>query len=143
MKILICKAHLKISNFKDVENIVIFTTSMNRREAQEIKRSLELEGYKIAFVQDMESLKENGVNGLVKEYVRGYGLSREDERDLIDYFKDWEILRQCCGQVSAFLLSVLFLKREMCERAIVWFLTFVRFHVSRLKCLKCIYQTKL
>ena len=48
----------------------------------------------------MESLKENGVNGLVKEYVRGYGLSREDERDLIDYFKDWEILRQCCGKVS-------------------------------------------
>ena len=41
-----------------------------------------------------------GVNGLVKEYVRGYGLNKEDERDLIDYFKDWEILRQCCGQVS-------------------------------------------
>ena len=48
----------------------------------------------------MESLKVNGVDGLVKEYVRGYGLSKEDERDLIDYFKDWEILRQCCGQVS-------------------------------------------
>ena len=100
MKILICKAHLKLSNFKGVENIVIFTTSMDRREAQEIKRSLEREGYTIAFVQDMESLKENGVNGLVKEYVRGYGLNREDERDLIGYFKDWEILRQCCGKVS-------------------------------------------
>ena len=116
MKILICKAHLKISNFKDVENIVIFTSSMDRREARETKDTLRGEGYNIAFVQ---SLKENAVNGLVKEYVRGYGLSREDELDLIDYFKDWEILRQCCGQVSAFLLSVLFLKREMGERAIV------------------------
>ena len=61
-----------------------------------------------------------GVNGLVKEYVRGYGLNKEDERDLIDYFKDWEILRQCCGQVGAFLLLlVLFLKREMCNFCLV------------------------
>ena len=104
-QILILKTHLDLYNFKS-DNTVIFTAAMNRKEARETKDTLREEGYNIAFVQDMESLKENGVTGLVKEYVRGYGLNREDERDLIDYFKDWEILRQCCGQVSALLLLV-------------------------------------
>ena len=98
-KILILKTHLDLSNFK-ADNTVLFTSAVDRSDAEKTKDTLENEGYKIAFVQDMESLKVNGVNGLVKEYVRGYGLSKEDERDLIDYFKDWEILRQCCGQVS-------------------------------------------
>lgn len=100
-KILILKTHLDLSNFK-ADNTVIFTAATDRSEAEETKATLEGEGYKIAFVQDMESLKENGVGGLVKEYVKGYGLSREDEGDLVDYFKDWEILRQCCGQVSLY-----------------------------------------
>ena len=46
----------------------------------------------------METLKEVGISGMVQKYVAGYGLSTKDEADLVEYFSNWEILRQCCGQ---------------------------------------------
>ena len=51
------------------DNTVIFTAAMNRKEARETKDTLREEGYNIAFVQDMESLKENDVNGLKRMNV--------------------------------------------------------------------------
>jgi hypothetical protein len=59
---------------------------VDREEARETKRRLREEGFVVAFVQDMESLEEDGIGGLVKQYVRGYQLSEEDEMELNEYF---------------------------------------------------------
>ncbi|KAL3788678.1 hypothetical protein HJC23_001877 [Cyclotella cryptica] len=96
-KTLVLKTHVDLDNFK-ANNTVVFTAAMDRAEAAETRHRLLAEGYQLAFVQDMESLREWGVAGLVAEYVRGYGLSSQDEQELIEYFSQWEILRQCCGQ---------------------------------------------
>jgi hypothetical protein len=40
----------------------------------------------VAFIQDMESLKEDGIAGLAKQNVRGYWLSEQDEMELNEYF---------------------------------------------------------
>jgi hypothetical protein len=74
-----------LDNFK-ADNTVIFTAAVDREEARETKRRLREEGFVVAFVQDMESLKEDGIAGLVKQYVRGYQLSEEDEMELNEYF---------------------------------------------------------
>lgn len=96
-KTLILKTHLSLDNFL-ADNSVIFTTAMDKKEAAETRVALETEGHTVAFVQDMESLKEGGIEEMVQNYVVGYGLSDKDRDDLTDYFANWEILRQCCGQ---------------------------------------------
>jgi len=94
---MIVKAHLSLDNFLS-DHAVVFTAAKDRREAAEMRETLERDGHIIAFVQDMETLKEVGVGGLVDEYVQGYGLSENDRSNLNEYFASWEILRQCCGQ---------------------------------------------
>lgn len=84
-KTYLLKTHLGLDNFK-ADNTVIFTAAVDREEARETKRRLREEGFVVAFVQDMESLKEDGIAGLVKQYVRGYQLSEEDEMELNEYF---------------------------------------------------------
>jgi len=96
-KPMIAKAHISLDNFLS-NNTVVFTAAVDKKEAAAMKKSLERDGHTIAFVQDMETLKEGGVTGLVKEYVSGYGLSKKDRSNLNEYFSNWEILRQCCGQ---------------------------------------------
>ena len=96
-KTMVLKTHLDLENFKS-DNTVIFTAAMDREEAKKTHQRLQEEGYNIAFVQDMESLKEDGISGLVHHYVQGYGLSSQDEQELIHYFENWSVLRQCCGQ---------------------------------------------
>lgn len=46
----------------------------------------------------METVKQDGVPGLVQAYVTGYGLSKKLQSNLNEYFTNWELLRQCCGQ---------------------------------------------
>ncbi|KAL3800870.1 hypothetical protein ACHAWO_008820 [Cyclotella atomus] len=94
---LLLKTHIDLPHFK-ADNTVIFTAAMDKAEAAETKQQLQKDGYNIAFVQDMESLKQDGIPGLVSQYVSGYQLSSQDQKHLIEYFTSWEIIRQCCGQ---------------------------------------------
>ncbi|KAL3806718.1 hypothetical protein ACHAXA_006531 [Cyclostephanos tholiformis] len=80
------------------ENAVVFAAAENRNEAVEMRKTLEKDGHTVAFVQDMETLKEDGLASLVDVYVAGYGLSEKYRSSLNDYFSKWEILRQCCGK---------------------------------------------
>ena len=93
----IIKAHISLDNFLS-DNAVVFTAAIDREEAEEMRTDLERDGHTVAFIQDMELVKEGGVPRLVDEYVNGYGLTKKDRTNLIDYFSSWEILRQCCGQ---------------------------------------------
>lgn len=93
----VVKAHIDLDNFKS-KNTVVFTTAVSKEEARKMERRLTRQGHTVAFVQNMESIKEEGVAGLVDEYVTGYGLSERDRTNLNEYFSNWEILRQCCGQ---------------------------------------------
>ena len=109
----VIKTHVALDEFID-DNTVIFTTAIDKEEAAETQMRLSREGHVVAFVQDMESLKELGIPGLVEKYVDGFGLSQKDEDDLIKYFSHWEILRQCCGQqvinlqIDTTLISIMF-----------------------------------
>lgn len=96
-KTLVLKTHVDLDEFK-ANNTVIFTAAVDRAEAVQTRDRLRKEGYKLAFVQDMESLKADGIPGLVSHYVQGYSLTTDDYQDLSEYFSHWEILRQCCGQ---------------------------------------------
>ena len=94
---IVIKAHLSLDNFLS-ENAVVFTAAVDELEASDMRSRLEKEGHTVAFVQDMETVKNGGVPELVREYIAGYGLSEKDEAILNEYFSKWEILRQCCGQ---------------------------------------------
>jgi len=94
---IIAKTHISLDNFLS-DNTVVFSAASTKKEAATMRQTLENDGHIVAFVQDMETLKEGGVAGMVKEYVSGYGLSPKDEANLNEYFGNWEILRQCCGQ---------------------------------------------
>ncbi|KAL7527851.1 hypothetical protein ACHAWF_003720 [Thalassiosira exigua] len=95
--IIIAKAHIDLDNFLS-DNTVFFTAVEDKKEAEETRRKLEREGYSIAFVQNMETVKNDGLGELVQKYVVGYGLTENDEANLNEYFEKWQILRQCCGQ---------------------------------------------
>jgi hypothetical protein len=47
-----------------------------KKEAAEMRSRLERDRPTVAFVQDMESLREGGIAQLVDVYVAGYGLSQ-------------------------------------------------------------------
>lgn len=93
----IYKTHIELENFLRFD-VVLFTTAKDKKEAATIKASLEEQGHDIAYVQDMQSLREGGIPHVAHDFAFGYGLSKEDEDDLVEYFSKWEILRQCCGQ---------------------------------------------
>lgn len=94
----VVKTHAKGLEDYVTNNTVIFTTAMNRMEALQTKERLSRGGHAVAFVQDMETLKEFGSAGLVPAYIAGFGLSSRDRTNMIEYFSHWEILRQCCGK---------------------------------------------
>ena len=93
----IFKTHSELRYYLS-EKAVVFTTADDSEEAAELRDILERDGHTVAFVQDMESLKEDGLAPLVDVYVAGYGLSEKYRASLNDYFSKWEILRQCCGK---------------------------------------------
>ncbi|KAL7438769.1 hypothetical protein ACHAXH_006250 [Discostella pseudostelligera] len=94
---MVVKTHLSLDNFLS-GNVVVFTAATNRKKAAKMKATLERDGHTVAYVQDMETLKESGIAQLVDAYVTGYGLSKKDREILNEYFSLWEVLRQCCGQ---------------------------------------------
>jgi hypothetical protein len=94
---IVIKTHVSLDNFIG-DNVVVFTAAKDKKQAAEMKSRLERDGHTVAFVQDMESLREGGIAPLVDVYVAGYGLSQKYRAVLNDYFSLWEILRQCCGQ---------------------------------------------
>ncbi len=93
----IFKTHSELRYYLS-EMAVVFTAAEDREEAAVMRETLERDGHTVAFVQDMETLKEDGLTSLVDVYVAGYGLSEKYRASLNDYFSKWEILRQCCGK---------------------------------------------
>lgn len=93
----VCKVHNAMDMYRNSHGVV-FSTAETKEEAAEIRKNLTEDGHAVAFVQDMDSVKEVGVPGLVDEYVAGYGLSERDRTNLNEYFRHWAVLRQCCGQ---------------------------------------------
>ena len=93
----IFKTHSELRYYLS-EMAVVFTAAEDREEAAVMRETLERDGHTVAFVQDMETLKEDGLTHLVDVYVAGYGLSEKYRASLNDYFSKWEILRQCCGK---------------------------------------------
>ena len=94
---MVIKTHVSLDNFHS-DNIVVFAAAADRKEAAEMKSSLERDGHTVAYVQDMETLKEGGIVELVDAYIVGYGLPNKHRAILNEYFSFWEVLRQCCGQ---------------------------------------------
>lgn len=94
---MIFKTHIDLNKFLRYDAI-IFTTAKTKTQATEIKSSLEEQGHDVAYVQDMETLKRGGIPRIAHDFAFGYDLPREDEEKLAEYFSQWEILRQCCGE---------------------------------------------
>ena len=94
----VIKTHMALDNFRGAKNLVVFATASSKDEAEVMLQK----EHNLAFVQDLETVKEDGIEGLAKQYSMGYGLPAQDERLLVEYFKSWEILRQCCGKQMSY-----------------------------------------
>lgn len=93
----IYKTHLDLDKLV-THDAVVFTTAMNRAEAATTKVNLKKQGLDVRYVQDMQTLKEEGIPRIAHDFVVGYGLPKDDEERLIEFFSSWEVLRQCCGE---------------------------------------------
>ena len=95
----ILKTHSDLAYYLS-DNAVVFTAAEDRNEAAAMRARLEKDGHIVAFVQDMETVKEKdgGLYSLIDVYVAGYNLPEKHRRLLREYFVQWEILRQCCGK---------------------------------------------
>ena len=91
--IVVTKAHIDLDNFL-CDNTVFYTAVEDKEEAEKARTKLESDGYTVAFVQEMQTVKNDGLAELVKQYVAGYGLSKKDGANLNEYFEKWQILRQ-------------------------------------------------
>ena len=75
----------------------IFSSTFSKKEAAEKKEKLIKQGFKVGLIQDMETLREVGAKGMVKQYIDFFSLKGEHIRLMEDYFELWGKLRQCCG----------------------------------------------
>jgi len=93
----IYKTHIDLEKFLRYD-AAIFTTATTSKEAASVKSILEEQGHDVAYVQDMQRLKREGIPSIAQDFAFGYDLPKEDEEKMVEYFSKWEILRQCCGE---------------------------------------------
>eukprot|EP00581_Thalassiosira_minuscula_P014696 CAMPEP_0183718552 /NCGR_PEP_ID=MMETSP0737-20130205/11777_1 /TAXON_ID=385413 /ORGANISM="Thalassiosira miniscula, Strain CCMP1093" /LENGTH=205 /DNA_ID=CAMNT_0025948129 /DNA_START=402 /DNA_END=1019 /DNA_ORIENTATION=- len=75
---------------------MIFTTTRTKAEAGPKRLSLEKEGFNVGLVQDLQTLSEIGVKGMLYEYAAIFGVYHR-RKSMTKFIELWDILRQCCG----------------------------------------------
>jgi hypothetical protein len=90
------------------KSTAIFTTALTIKEAGETRENLKKQGFNVAIVQDMETLKSVGIEGMVKLYAKYFHLKDEHVIAMTKYFEVRDRLRQCCGmQMSKYFRNEL------------------------------------
>lgn len=82
--------------FAQHDTTLVFTTARTKAEAVSLGADLEQKGYRVGLVQDLETLSDIGVRGMVEQYAGVFGIEQEIE-SMAEYFELWEIMRVCCG----------------------------------------------
>jgi hypothetical protein len=93
----VVKSHVNFPPKLITKRTVIFTTAKNKTEAAQKSSKLDELGFNVGMLQDMETLAEVGIGGLVKQYVDFFRLKPEHLSLMTTYFELWDKLRQCCG----------------------------------------------
>eukprot|EP00804_Cyclotella_cryptica_P000105 CCRYP_020511-RB/>CCRYP_020511-RB protein AED:0.14 eAED:0.14 QI:20/1/1/1/0/0/3/239/551 len=105
----VTKSHVKNPDPKHFKNsTVIFTTDFTKAGAARKKEVLRNQGFNVAMIQDVETLADIGISGMVKQYAAFFDLTPKDVDSMITYFGTWDRLRQCCGmQMSTYFRNEL------------------------------------
>jgi hypothetical protein len=87
---------------------MVFATAFNEGEAAQTKLALSAKRFRVGIVQDLETLREIGISGMVKRYAELFNLTTEHISLMTPYFDHWNKLRQCCGlQMSKYFRNEL------------------------------------
>ena len=95
----VTKTH-KTPTKKDLfNNTWLFTTAKNRKQANKKREQMKREynPSRIGYVQDLETLSEVGIDGIIRDYADFFYLSPGQIDIMIEYFNIWDKLRICCG----------------------------------------------
>ena len=109
------KTHVHISEFKHYKNTtLVFFTAKNKSIADLEEIDLKKASYNIAMVQDLQTLAEVGIEGMIQKYASVFELSLQQIKSVTKYFRIWDNLRICCGlQMSKYWRNELLpLKRK-------------------------------
>eukprot|EP00804_Cyclotella_cryptica_P005542 CCRYP_003054-RA/>CCRYP_003054-RA protein AED:0.00 eAED:0.00 QI:13/1/1/1/0/0/2/305/370 len=100
----VMKSHINKPDPRQFEKTtVIFSTDSTKAGAARKKEVLRSQGFNVAVIQDLETLTEIGISGMVKQYAAFFHLTPKDVDSMITYFGIWDRLRQCCGmQMSTY-----------------------------------------
>ncbi|KAL7476712.1 hypothetical protein ACHAW6_002554 [Cyclotella cf. meneghiniana] len=92
------KSHIEKPEPKHFKkDTVVFTTDYTKEGAVRKERDLISHGFNVGIVQDLETLAEVGINGMLKQYAEFFWLTPAHSELMTTYFEQWDKLRQCCG----------------------------------------------
>ncbi|KAL7476924.1 hypothetical protein ACHAW6_006999 [Cyclotella cf. meneghiniana] len=103
------KSHIQQPDPKHFKpSTVVFTTDVTKEGAVQKKEELRRQGFNVGIVQDMETLAEVDISGMVKRYAAFFSLTPQHVDTMTSYFQLWSKLRQCCGmQMSKYFRNEL------------------------------------
>ena len=81
----------------DKRSTMIFTTAKNKKEAKQITQKLQGEGYLVGYVQDLQTLSEVKLKGVVEAHAKVFRLPPHEAAMMGEYMEVWDKLRMCCG----------------------------------------------
>ncbi len=91
------KSHVSEPDSTLRNSTIIFTTAVDKGEADQKRADLKERGFNCGIVQDMETLSQIGISGYLQSYADFFNLTSQHIKLMTEYFQDWDILRQCCG----------------------------------------------
>lgn len=87
-----------VTQNEDGTGVLVFSTAKTRAKAIETHHALVERGYRMGFIQDIDTLSDIGDRGMLARYTETFGLGEDDAADLNDYILHWDVLRMCCGK---------------------------------------------
>ena len=95
----VVKSHDKPPHNTLLNSTWLFATVKTKQQAKEKREQMkhEYNTPRIGYIQDLETLSEIGVDGIIREYANIFELLPGQIDIMMEYFNIWDKLRICCG----------------------------------------------
>ena len=92
------KSHVGESKLPPFKNsTIVFTTTRNKDAVVQKRAQLKAKGYTVGIIQDKESMANMSIRDIVKQYATFFHLTPDLSNLMVDYFRVWDQLHECCG----------------------------------------------
>ena len=92
------KSHVTEPDPRQIHNSTfVFATASTKNDTEKLTPALKKQWPNTGIIQDLETLKEVGIDYWLSMYANFFALSSEDLNLMSEYFQKWSKLRQCCG----------------------------------------------